>query len=198
MEKKTLAIIVTVVLLGTLYFQFYNQESNSAVTSNLMLDMPCHAMGGQVMGNCTEKQILELQNEIVVEPKSPLELFTPGSGISLSKLSPAQPSTVLAVRDRERIRLESQIVSRSKKNPCGSPSSVYAKSNRTVSVVRSPVVLLIVKTFPPSRVLVQALVNPAKLIPLFSSGAVMSSYTSVVTLIDTGYSSESVEQILAW
>ena len=66
------------------------------------------------MGNCTPDDIERLQlalADISSEPKE-LALFMPAEGISLSDLSPAQPSSIITVGNNERMNLEAKIVTK--------------------------------------------------------------------------------------
>jgi len=103
-----------------------NEIQGAAVRMDLMADAPCHIMSNTIMGDCSDEDIVRLQEALEnmpTGPKKEIKLFSAGEGIPLSELPAVQSSEVIRVRNNEKISLDARIITKEIK---GATHKMYA------------------------------------------------------------------------
>ncbi len=111
----SLVVVLTVISVAVSHLTRPPQASAVAAPpqagADAMRGMPCHMMGGHIMGDCSPEEIAAFQRQAQqTAPASEVaETFLPGSGLAVLA---AQPSATLSLEDGARVALEARAVSR--------------------------------------------------------------------------------------
>ncbi len=122
-HRFALRVAVTILLVsipvGLLYWMYpppdtMQQAAGTGpleVRTDLMRGMPCHAAGGQIMGDCSEAEIAALQRQARqgAPTAKTVETFLPGATLAPV---PVKRSETLSLKEGDRVALEARAVSK--------------------------------------------------------------------------------------